>query len=162
MKILYIMCGPPGSGKTWFAKNTLLHSGVAYISRDDIRFALVEENKPYFSQEKMVFNIFIQHIKTALSNNTYHSIIADATHLNEASRKKLLKALNFSFKKTERNICIIPVYFTISLKKCQEYNSLRSGRARVPKKVVETMFNAFKIPNNDKEVEYDAILEVRV
>lgn len=160
MKILYIMCGPPGSGKTWVAKNILFNSKTAYISRDEIRFNLVKEDELYFSQERKVFKQFIQLIQSALTNESFHSVIADATHINIFSRRKLLNALNLSPYKNERAIEIIPVWVCTPLKICLAQNNLREGRARVSEEKITDIYNSCSHPKFDDDIEYDAIIEV--
>ena len=94
MKTLWIMCGAPASGKSYFATHNLIkESGWAYISRDVIRASILEENEPYFSKEKEVFNIFIKEIVIALQKENIYNVIADATHLNWGSRGNLLVIL---------------------------------------------------------------------
>ena len=52
-KTLWLMCGAPGSGKSWFAKNILKTDDTwQYISRDEIRFSLIKEGEDYFGKEK--------------------------------------------------------------------------------------------------------------
>ena len=159
MKTLYIMCGPPGSGKTWFATNTILNPKTAYIPRDEIRFNLVKEDEFYFSQERKVFKQFIQLIQSALANESFRSVIADATHINMFSRKKLLNALNLSPYKNKRAIRIIPIWICPPLKICLAQNNLREGRARVPEKIITDIYNSCSHPKFD-DIEYDFIIEV--
>ena len=53
--ILYLMCGCPGSGKsTWAAKN--VGPGDVIISRDQIRFDMLNDGEAYFCKENAVFN----------------------------------------------------------------------------------------------------------
>ena len=96
IKQFYIMCGIPGSGKSTFAKKiTEIYEkhniSIETVSRDEIRFSLIKPGEDYFSKEKEVFSIYIENLKKSLNNNNI--TIADATHLNFASRKKLLTPL---------------------------------------------------------------------
>ena len=50
--ILYIMCGIPGCGKSWYATHNMVKDNVAYISRDSIRFNMLNAEDDYFSKEK--------------------------------------------------------------------------------------------------------------
>ena len=62
-KILYILCGPAASGKSTFS-HFLVQDKNSYkiVSRDAIRFSLVNENEEYFSKEKEVFRTYIAEI----------------------------------------------------------------------------------------------------
>ena len=154
-KTLWIMCGAPGSGKTYAAKNLLMRkSGWKYISRDEIRFSIVKDEEEYFSQENKVFYAFVNEINKALKNSSISDIIADATHLNWGSRRKLLANLDLE------EVRVIPVVITGKLKDILERNNLRDGRARVPEEVVRNMYSRMNDPEKDP-YKYAAIMRVR-
>lgn len=151
---LWIMCGVPGSGKSYFAKNSLMiDDGWCYISRDDIRFSLVKEDEEYFSKENQVFDIFCQNIVEACNNSHYHNVIADATHLNESSRLKLLNNINLN------NVDIFCVNMNTPKDICILRNANRTGRRKVPKDVIERMWISRTHPKKDN-FKYMGILEV--
>lgn len=142
-KKLYILIGCPGLGKSTWIKNHLhtFDGSTSVISRDNIRFLLTPENEEYFSREKDVFKKYIEDIKDGLEycDNT----IADATHLNEASRSKLLRALGQSLRNVEVNAIVIRG----SLETALSQNENRIGtRAYVPQIVIRRMFNQFTMP----------------
>lgn len=151
---VWLLCGIPGSGKSYFAKNVLKKDHFwTYISRDDIRFAMVDENEEYFSKENKVYDTFIHQINFALGTNI-QDIIVDATHINTASRMKLLKRLRM-FEDTK----VIAVWMDTPLEVCLERNEKREGRQRVPKSVIRRMYYQRNHPSNDP-FEYTAIMEV--
>lgn len=151
---LWIMCGVPGSGKSYFAKNSLMvDDGWCYISRDDIRFSLVKENEEYFSKENQVFDIFCQNIVEACNNSHYRNVIADATHLNTSSRMKLLENLNLN------NVDIFCVNMNTPKEICLSRNNHRTGRRKVPEDVIEKMYTSRTHPKTDP-FNYMGILEV--
>ena len=134
-KNLYLLAGVPGSGKsTWLKQHAPDNSIV--ISRDQIRFSLLQDGEDYFAHESEVFFEFINQINDALENEYSDvPIFVDATHLTKASRAKLLKHL---FKE---DIAILSIYwFDTPLKICFERNDQRSGLAKVPKKVINLHF----------------------
>ena len=88
MSTLYMMVGIPGSGKSTFAK-TLKGK---YVSRDEVRFKLLQDEDDYFAKEKEVFQKFIYEIEEGLSKG--NDVIVDATHLNKGSRYKLFSSIN--------------------------------------------------------------------
>lgn len=140
-KNLVVMCGIPGSGKSYIATEYFcnLFEDPAYISRDYIRFSLVGENEPYFKKENEVFKTFCAKINTYL--NVGCTVIADATHLNPASRRKLLKEID---NKDEVNVifCDVKAGITIPLQR----NRRREGRKQVPEDVIRNMYNSFDPP----------------
>lgn len=156
-KTLWIMCGAPGSGKTWFAKNKLMKdSNWDYISRDEVRFSMIKDDEEYFSHENAVFNAFIGKITFALLYGN-DNIIADATHLNWGSRHKLLKALEKYVSLEE--VDVIPVVIYSDYKTIVARNEKRNGRACVPEDALREMFKAFSDPRRDP-YEYTAIMRV--
>lgn len=160
-KTLYIMCGVPGSGKSWYAKNVLMNKHTIYISRDEIRFSLVREDEEYFAKEDQVFKAFVNQINQALgAEDNIDVVIADATHLNWNSRRKLLNALNIKMNKTNRDIKVIPVWMDTPLFMCKQRNEHREGRAFVPVSVLNRMEHSKEHPISDP-FEYDGILEVQ-
>ena len=56
-KTLWLMCGAPGSGKSYFAKNILINDDHwFYVSRDEIRFRIIKNDEEYFS--RFIFYLF--------------------------------------------------------------------------------------------------------
>lgn len=159
MTTLYIMVGAPGCGKSYFAKK-YLYAGkahVIYISRDDVRYSMVEDNEEYFSKENQVFAEFIRQIKYHLDVEA-DAVIADATHLNWPSRRKLLNALGL-IKNPRNNIAIIPVVIKTEAEVNFARNNERTGRACVPQDVLMRMRNSQTSPWKDP-FKYTAIMEV--
>jgi predicted kinase len=129
---LYLLCGIPASGKSSYAAQV---DGV-WVSRDKIRFSLIQQDEEYFSHEKEVFNEFVRQIDKGLSSDGV--VYADATHLNEKSRNKLLNRLNLN------GVDIVVINFKTPLETCLERNSKRVGKERVPEDVMYKMARSFK------------------
>lgn len=159
MTILYIMVGAAGSGKSYFAKKYLFagKSHIVYISRDEVRYSMINEKDAYFSKEDDVFAEFVRRIKYHISIGA-DAVIADATHLNWNSRRKLLNALNL-INETNNNLAIIPVVLKPNINIVLERNNTREGRANVPEDAVRRMWNNQTSPKTDP-FKYTAIMEV--
>lgn len=152
MSMLYMLCGIPASGKsTWARKMLEKNRDWAYISRDEVRFTIIKEEDDYFSKEKQVFQKFVSQISSLLDNPEIPCVIADATHVNESSRSKLIHAIN-SCRKTKTPLKIVMVFFDTPLEECLRRNAERKGRARVPDKVMEQMFYNREFPQYRKEL----------
>lgn len=138
MSHLYVLCGCPGSGKTTWAHNHLRYD--TYVSRDEIRFNMLQDNDNYFAHEKEVFDFFVKDIVSALKRGD--NVVADATHIHRASRLKLLKAIDDHYS----NYDVRFVFFDTCLAVCSQRNAKREGRARVPDAVISTMFYQITVP----------------
>ena len=140
---LYSMCGIPGSGKSFYAKRHMnKDDNIVYVSRDVIRYGLLDREDEYFSKENLVYKKFIDEIVLNLSYGM--DVIADATHLNWASRHKLLAAIGDAF---EYNV--IPVVVSVDLGIAFERNNRRTGLEQVPKSVIRRMSYQFTDPATD-------------
>lgn len=145
-KTLYVMVGIPGSGKSYWANKHIrdMMGKVSYVSRDEVRYSMITEKDEYFSKEKQVYKEFINRIKNDL--NEYDTVIADATHINKASRTKLLRALGESLK----DVAVIAVVMKVPLEMALERNNKREGLACVPVPTIKRMHSTMTIPTIDE------------
>ena len=150
MNNLYILCGIPGCGKSTWVKNRMAENTSStdpkweYVSRDEVRFSMVKEEDDYFSKEKQVFNEFVKRICEKLDDAWVTNVIADATHLNEVSRNKLINSIRRQRPNKPLNITM--VYFDVPIEVCKFRNAKRQGRARVPDNIIEKMNVQLEFP----------------
>lgn len=148
---LVMMIGLPGSGKSTYAKKLLeLNKNWKYVSRDEIRYNYVADQKHYWDHEYEVYQEFSKQIDMHLINGDV--VIADATHLNKKSRDKLFRNL------TSQNFEKIAIIMNTSFEVCFNRNSKRTGIVRVPDQVMYRMKNNYKPPT--KVEGFDKILKV--
>ena len=133
-KILYLLCGIPGSGKTHWASSQADETHI-WVSRDAVRFSMLKPDEDYFAHETEVYHKWIELIREALDNPFVEAVFADATHITEFSRKKTLNSL----RPLGGNVQIIPVVFNTPYETCYYRNKERTGRARVPNRVMWQM-----------------------
>lgn len=156
MPILYVMCGAPGAGKSYFAKQLITRlEDIVHISRDEVRMSIIKDDEKYFSHEKEVFKEFVGRI--ALWMRAGHNVIADATHLNFPSRRKLVNALANQEGLTTKDYEIIFVVMDTDRATCVARDAKRSGRAHVTEEVINDFYKNFRVPTvhefpNSKEV----------
>ena len=150
---LYLLMGAPGSGKSTYLKTRFSQPPVV-VSRDAVRFAMVSEDEEYFSKEKEVFREYIEQIRNALKFNK--EVFADATHLNESSRAKVLFALGHDLKNVEVNVIWVRVPLEVAITQ----NELRQGtRAYVPKSVIRRMYSQATMPSKEEGFEHIYIFD---
>ena len=145
MSKLMLMCGIPGSGKTTIAKK-MTNNFIKYVSRDEIRFSMLNENDEYFSKEKEVFEEYMNQINRALKEG--YDVIADATHLNRSSRAKVLNRL------TIKPDTIIVACACVSLETALERNNKRAGLAKVPESQIRRMAHSIELPSYEEGIDY--------
>ncbi len=151
-KNLYIVVGLPGSGKSTYL--TKMKTGYI-VSRDTIRLSLLDENASYFDNEKLVFNEFVYQIQNLLNSSSYVTVFADATHINQKSRNKLLNKLNL------KNTNIHIIYIDTPVDICIKRNSKREGLEKVPEEVIRDFYNKLEIPSHNEKYKYKSISIVR-
>jgi predicted kinase len=150
---LYLMCGIPGSGKSTYLKTRFIQPPVV-VSRDEIRFKMVREDEEYFSHEKEVYNEFINQIVQELKFS--QEVFVDATHLNEASRTRLLRSLGGNLKDVEVNA----IFVKTSLETALKQNENRKGtRAYVPETVIRRMASQITMPTKEEGFEHIYVVE---
>ena len=133
---IYIMCGVPGSGKTYFAKHVLADNPFrsrVYISSDDIREEICGDAADQ-SKNSEVFAIFYERAYEAAQNGD--DVILDATFLTAKARKKCrarFKNLNCRF---------IAVQMNTPMEKARRRNEERDRI--VPEYVMDSMIERFE------------------
>lgn len=146
MKNLFIMCGLPGAGKSTLLKTTIKQANSVIISRDAIRFSLVQPDEEYFSHEDEVTATFWEQINTALAEGK--NVFADQTSLTPKARKWLLDHVH-GYEKVHI------IWVDADLESCLERNENRKGtRAYVPRGVVRRMDTQFVEPTFDEGFDY--------
>lgn len=137
MADVYVLCGIPGSGKSYWAQHHI-KPGVAYVSRDNIRFSLLKEGEDYFSHEDEVYHIMWDQINGALSDG--RDVVVDQTSLNPKSRKYLIDHLT-GYEKLNA------IWIDTPLETALKRNEMRCGLAYVPSFVIHRMYKSFIEPS---------------
>lgn len=136
MTRLFLTVGCPSSGKSTYIRENVdtLFENPTIISRDEIRFSLLEDEDDYFKKEKEVFRLFVQKANEAIVAGG--DVILDATHITKKSRNKILSQLNLNGVAE-----VVGLVFDTPLEECLRTNEQRKGRAYVPSSVIEQMYN---------------------
>lgn len=153
---LMLMVGPAGAGKSTFIQNYINNSTEVchVVSRDKIRFNLLTDTDSYFDKENQVFAIFIETLQICLNDAGVDVVFADATHLTEKARNKVLDALDLT------NVDIIPVVVAPEMEIALRQNEMREGLARVPRSVIRRMYYQLEEPTYNEKYKYTKIIKV--
>lgn len=142
MSVLYIMVGLPGSGKSYIANILAKETNGTVVSRDEIRFKYLKDGEDYFKHEKKVFREYVNTIQSHLDKN--ETVIADATHIDVFSRRKLLESISLT-----NEDYIVPVVIDTPFEVCKKRNAQRTGRKRVPDLTLNRLRRRFVTPEAD-------------
>jgi dephospho-CoA kinase len=91
-KRVFLICGIPGSGKSTWVKERIAKYGGHHISRDEIRFALLNDTDEYFKQEDKEYYKYLRYIDE--QKKILHKILEDMSGLSETAEKHIEKRNN--------------------------------------------------------------------
>lgn len=153
-KYLWLMVGPPGSGKSTAAKK-MFNQDAVYVSRDEIRFSMLKEGDDYFTYEDAVLKGFYRRIQKGLDDG--FAVVADATHLTEKTRAATVNAIRLAEGDTLRLGAVVAC---TPLEVALERNAKREGRALVPETAIKNMYRSCTDPREDIKLEYNMIIYI--
>ena len=140
--IVFIMCGVPASGKSYYAKNVLMkniYRHRVYISSDDIREEICGDAGDQ-SKNWEVFELFYERARKAVQEGS--DVVLDATHLTKKTRRRCrdhFKDLDCKF---------IAVQMTTPMNKAMRRNKNRDRV--VPNYAMERMVSTFEPVSEDE------------
>lgn len=159
MVTLTLMVGIPGSGKSTEAERMMQNENTTWVSRDTIRFSMVAEDEEYFSKENEVFDEFVREIAARLFCG--YNVIADATHITQKSRAKLINSVkhglkllsgneNYLQENVELQACVVRKNLETTL---AQNENRRGTRSYVPKSVIRRMNEQFQDISQEENFE---------
>lgn len=140
--ILYLMMGISGAGKSTYAKQFALRNNIQYISRDEIRFSLLQPTDNYFDKEDEVMRVLREKTNLALKNGP---TLVDSTNLSRKSRARLLNYIKTNYA------AIVVLFVDTTVSTALRRNALREKRERVPDEELIKMYSRIEIPCNNGE-----------
>ena len=133
---LYIMCGLPGSGKSYQAKKLAEKTGAVIVSSDALREELFNDVNNQDNSE-IVFRELHKRVKANLLVGK--SVIYDACNVSDKRRRNLIN----EFKRYAKKIkCVLVLRLIEDCIKAQDTRD-----RKVPQYAIERMYKKFKVPN---------------
>lgn len=135
---LTIMVGIPASGKSFFARHYSEATGAVWVSRDKVRDELFPDPDYSPRQEYDVRAEYYRRLIEALDKGK--DCIADSTNLTPKHREALVTKVGPHAKN------IVAVCLDVGCKVAIPRNRVRTGKERVPDKVIRSMYRDMKFP----------------
>ena len=149
--IFIMLAGPPGSGKTQFARNIVRdYMNFEIVCPDDIRKGIYGDDYSE-SDSQVVYDKVYSVIDLYLAD--HYNIVYDASNCRPSYRRKMI-----DFLKTKDSISkLICVVFLTPVGKCLDNSHKRPEHLRIPDSVIENMWFSFKKHSPTILEGYDAI-----
>lgn len=133
-----MMCGLPGSGKSYNAKEyTKQVPDAVIVSSDDIRQELWGDANDQQNPKRVFESMMIRSVAYLAMGR---DVIYDATNLCAKTRKNTLK----SIRKASKNVTAFLVFVACSISECKKRQSMRARQ--VPDEVIDRMVRQFEAP----------------
>lgn len=143
-KHIIICRGVSGSGKSTWSKHFVhTHQTYARVSRDDLRFMLVDG---YMQRDDKSVFLARQAIITTLLFNGFNLVIDD-TYLAPIRIKQLNDVFKRYVELTEEHLDIeIKDFIEVPLKTCLAQNKGRGKNREVPEEFIHEYYNKYVLP----------------
>lgn len=142
MNKVIVLRGLPASGKSTWAKDYVdRNPGTVRVNKDDLR-AMMHDSKWSKDNERVIVSMRDTIIKNALSLGC--DVIVDDTNFHSSHVTNIMNIaseLRAGFEVKD---------FDVPLEECLKRNAERSGKARVPDKVIQDMYEKYVLPNKPK------------
>jgi predicted kinase len=148
---VWLLCGPPGSGKSTWAKNmTIGRNDIVHICPDDNRRTIGGDS----NNQAVSYSAFCMakdHMRNALDEDK--SVVFDATNMYRKARKDFIKIAR------GRGAQVIAMVFECTKATLLARNAKRGaeGGRNVGEKVIDSMLARYQRPD---ETEFDKIIFV--
>lgn len=154
MRVLHILRGLPGCGKSTLAAEMVRSEPTRYvrINRDDLRFMIVgRDNDPYThgrdKREKLVRKMRDALIKSALESD--YDVIVDDTNLVESTVRSL-----HDLARSIGDITVEETFIDVPIDVCIERDSRRVGFAHVGREVIWSMARLIRPDHQTRVTKY--------
>lgn len=140
MRIINIMSGLPGAGKSTWIKNNAAPEAIQ-LHRDDFRAELraklfTDDYFPVPAQEE--WKLWTEKINKILIENPETNVFVDQTTIGLSALSKIYNALTLT-----SNDQVVVHVFNLPLGLCKARNNTRTGHERVPDDVMNSMYKNF-------------------
>ena len=153
-----LVCGLPGSGKSFFAKHNFSESGRKRINRAEIRKLMFEMTNFGKVWHESDFNendeALTKHVERKIIEHLLHygdKLLIDNTSVTRHSRKNYID-ISKSYNKK-----ISVIFINTPVQKCLERNRLREDKK--PENLISQLFSQIELPDRKEGFEKVAIID---
>ena len=150
MRLLVVLSGLPGSGKSFFARSLLPSPYRLLVEEDEVRERFCGSDRPYSMQA--VKEEMAREATSFLSSKENAVVYLDAAHLLSRERLAALEAVS-SYDKA------VLLWFSTPNEVCRARNALRPAERRVPDSVFAFMESSFEPPSKEEEKRFSFVYD---
>ncbi|MGZ4701283.1 MAG: AAA family ATPase [Ilumatobacteraceae bacterium] len=152
MTTLYVLCGPPGAGKSTWARENAGRLQAVVVCSDDVRRDLEAEGRDPWDGDSVFAEVELRARGLLQADR---SVVLDATHFQRRYRTYIRDVVSGI------DVQRVGIWFVVPLEVCLQRNAGRDGVAfgdrRMSDEFVRALAEAFEPPGSD---EFDEVVTV--
>ncbi len=152
MRLLVVLSGLPGSGKTFFAHSLPPSPFRLLVEEDEVRERLCGTGRPFSMQG--VWEEMAREATSFLSSKENAVVYLDAAHLLSRDRLAALEGVLHWDK-------AVLLWFSTPIEVCRARNAARPAERRVPDGVFAFMESSFEPPSKEEEKRFFFVYDYR-
>lgn len=142
MRLLVVLSGLPGSGKSFFASSLPPSENRLVVEEDAVRERLFGSGRPYSMKE--IKDAMASEASAFLQSHPNGTVYLDSAHLMSRDRLAALEAV-LPYDKA------VLLWFSTPVEVCQERNAARPPERRVPDSVFTFLSSSYQAPSKEEE-----------
>lgn len=142
MRLLVVLSGLPGSGKSFFASSLPPSEDRLVVEEDAVRERLFGNGRPYSMKE--IKDAMASEASAFLQSHPNGTVYLDSAHLMSRDRLAALEAV-LPYDKA------VLLWFSTPIEVCRARNAARPAERRVPDGVFTFLSSSYQAPSKEEE-----------
>ena len=152
MRLLVVLSGLPGSGKSFFASSLPSSEDRLVIEEDAVRERFFGNGRPYSMKE--IKDAMASEASAFLQSHPNGTVYLDSAHLMSRDRLAALEAV-LPYDKA------VLLWFSTPVEVCRERNATRPAERRIPDGVFTFMAASYQAPSKEEEKRFSFVYDYR-